>query len=121
MYIPKEKEVDRIGTLTDTELNQAKILVEVKKERDRQNQMWGEQNYEIFDKGDIDHYSSMATNRKKLNEVKVRNNLLFWSDVLLEEVYESLCEPNPFKCREELIQVAAVAVAMIESLDRNKK
>lgn len=75
------------------------VLHEVEFERHRQEATWGEQNLpaaEYFmilaeEVGEV----AMAINEKKLGTVNA-------SDV-----------------REELIQVAAVAVAMVESLDRN--
>jgi len=37
---------------------------------------------------------------------------------LLEEVYEALCEADPDARKAELIQVAAVALAEIESINK---
>ena len=83
------------------------VLTEVAEERRRQDNLWGEQNHEPS----------------------------IWSMILTEEVGE-LCEamnrhyfgastPKEFAkaiedMREEAIQVAAVATAFIEALDRNK-
>jgi hypothetical protein len=41
-----------------------------------------------------------------------------WRHILLEEIHEALDEVVADKLRAELIQVAAVAVAWIEALDR---
>ena len=41
-----------------------------------------------------------------------------WDGILLEEVYEALAEADPIKRRAELVQVAAVAVRIIEQIDR---
>jgi hypothetical protein len=43
-----------------------------------------------------------------------------WAHILLEEVFEAFTETAPAKQREEMVQVAAVAVAIIEYLDRKK-
>ena len=82
------------------------IFDEIQEERERQDKLWGEQN----------HHPSV------------------WTNILMEEVGEVAkeasqlwFEPNG-ACRsaakmhyvKELIQVAAVAVAMIESFNRNK-
>jgi len=76
------------------------ILEEINKERERQDKKWGEQNHDMAD----------------------------WYTILGEEVGEvgkAICEHKLQKIyaaariREELIQVAAVAVNMIESYDRN--
>jgi hypothetical protein len=44
-----------------------------------------------------------------------------WFDILLEEICEAFCEEKPEKQRKEMIQVAAVAVCIIEYLDRENK
>jgi NTP pyrophosphatase (non-canonical NTP hydrolase) len=88
--------------------NQDLIVEEVRFERRRQDDIWGQQNHD----------------------------LAIWIMILTEEVGEAAkeaCdatfpkEPDPWagrrariRYRQELIQVAAVAVAMIESLDRNQ-
>lgn len=41
-----------------------------------------------------------------------------YAGMLLEEVYEALAEADPGKMREELIQVMAVTMKMIEKIDR---
>lgn len=69
------------------------ILKEVNLERDKQDQKWGEQNHDGFK----------------------------WLAILGEEVGEcnkAFLEGDLKNFREELIQVAAVAVAIIESIDR---
>lgn len=90
-----------------------KIFNEIRFERERQNEKWGEQNHSPIE----------------------------WIGILTEEVGEASKEAVDFhfadkkgyvpemvryekwnsstKYREELIQVAAVAVQMIECLDRN--
>jgi hypothetical protein len=41
-----------------------------------------------------------------------------WADVLLEEVFEAMAEDDPVKLVGELTQVAAVAVAWVEAIER---
>jgi NTP pyrophosphatase (non-canonical NTP hydrolase) len=68
------------------------VLEEVARERSRQDERWGEQNHEP----------------------------LRWLAILVEEVGEvgkAILDRQGL--RDELVQVAAVAVAAIESLDRN--
>lgn len=43
-----------------------------------------------------------------------------WSDILLEETMEAMAETDTARLRAELIQVAAVAVRWINSIDRRK-
>ena len=83
------------------------ILKEIQEERTRQDKKWGEQNYKPIE----------------------------WIAILLEEVGEVAKEAVDFhfgntsytqkhlitRYRKELVQVAAVAIAMIECLDRNKQ
>jgi len=73
------------------------VLIEVRNERDKQDSKWGMQN----------HHPA------------------WWLSILGEEfgeVCKAVCENNDtgeWSYREELVQVAAVAVAMIECFDRN--
>lgn len=41
-----------------------------------------------------------------------------WLDILREEVLEAFAEDDPARLRTELVQVAAVAVAWVEAIDR---
>lgn len=74
------------------------ILDEVDRERERQTKLWGVQNHEPWG----------------------------WLPILMEEVGEVATELCTFSRTDfsnyetELIQVAAVAVAMVESIRRNK-
>lgn len=81
----------------------SKVLVEVETERTRQDEIWGEQNHRPAD----------------------------WLTILMEEVGEAAKhavetrfdyggDSNYSKYRREMVQVAAVAVAAVESLDRGK-
>jgi len=71
------------------------VFAEVKAERERQESLWGQQNHEP----------------------------LLWNAILGEEVGEvanAILERDPANYRTELIQVAAVAIAMVQSFDRNQ-
>jgi hypothetical protein len=106
----------------------AMILVEVADERGRQDDRWGEQNHPIlFDSRTREVYARQAETWKKINDQRVdkrvregvspdkRNG---WDGILQEEVFEALGAPTTHEVREELVQTAAVVVAMIQSLDR---
>jgi len=77
------------------------IYIEVARERIRQETKWGQQNHQP----------------------------IIWSNILGEEfgeVYKAINEAifngsSWLDYREELVQVAAVAIAAVESLDRNTK
>ena len=82
------------------------VLDEVKVERERRERLWGEQNHDPQD------YFAILS--EEVGEVA-------------KEVVEWRFNPAPKKredrltfMRHELIQVAAVAVAMIEAIDRRK-
>lgn len=106
----------------------------VRDEREAQDAKWGEQNHPDLDPHDIPevvriHYAFRAQRWKEINaqragngcEVKYRlpaASCTAWEGVLLEEVYEALAESDPVRLREELVQVAAVATAWIEAIDR---
>jgi NTP pyrophosphatase (non-canonical NTP hydrolase) len=82
--------------------NQEKIIEEIKQERIIQDDKFGEQNWSPIE----------------------------WIAILAEEVGEAAKEANDYRWnpqkfnrsnyRNELIQVAAVALSMVECLDRNK-
>lgn len=74
---------------------QLSVAEGIQQERDRQNEKWGPQNH----------------------------NPMKWLTILMEEVGEAakeILEHRPLMYRAEMVQVAAVAQAMIESFDRNE-
>ncbi len=75
------------------------VLSEVRFERERQDRKWGQQNHPPF--------TWLAILGEEVGE---SNN------AALEAVFGSM---DPKNYREELIQVAAVAVAAVEAYDRN--
>ena len=85
--------------ITDSLYNDSinkKVLTEIETERARQDSKWGIQNHEP----------------------------LKWNAILGEEfgeVSKAILENDTENYREELIQVAAVAIAAVESLDRQKR
>ena len=77
-------------------MNKDKIVKFIMAERARQDEKWGEQNHDIYK----------------------------WLAILGEEVGEAnkaALENDYSELMEELIQIGAVTVAMIESLERNRK
>ena len=77
-------------------MNQKQILKAIEVERKNQDDKWGEQNHNIFK----------------------------WLAILGEEVGEankSALEENSEELVEELIQISAVSVAMLESIYRNSQ
>ncbi len=83
-----------------------KVLNQIAHEREAQNRKWGEQNHEPT------HWLAIL-----LEEVgEVAKDVVEYKAVKSERVQRNHLD----NARIELIQVAAVAVAMIESLDRKR-
>jgi hypothetical protein len=82
------------------------------REHERQDEKWGQQNHEMGAKHG--KMKELADQMKGLNYHRSHS----WYTILMEEVYESFAEFKPERQREEMIQVAAVAVQIIEYLDR---
>jgi hypothetical protein len=92
------------------------IFEAVDEERKRQNEKWGEQNHPML---------NVPFNREGMIQGQLTYKQLndggkdcCWFAILLEEVYEAFSETDPAKQREEMVQAAAVAVQIIEYLDR---
>ena len=96
------------------------VLQQVADERARQDNRFGIQDHPIIAVNrpghNPDFFGMVAQECKEDWAEGVRD----WATILLEEVYEALAETDPKRIREELVQVAAVAAAAIESLDRRK-
>ena len=89
------------------------ILDEIKQERIRQNNKWGEQNHSPIEWMAILMEEVGEVSKEALeHHFKYPNKSGEFSD----EIQESRME----NYREELIQVAAVASQMVECYDRNK-
>lgn len=93
----------------------ATVLADVAAERRRQDVRWGEQNHPD---GTGDWHAADATQARKECEQAASIGELSWRHILLEEVAEAVAEGRPDELRRELIQVAAVAVAWAEAIDR---
>jgi len=93
-----------------------RVLQEVLAERVRQDERWGEQNHPDGT-GDRRWVDVANVIRGEVDD-DARFGRTNWNGVLREEVFEALAESDPAKLRAELIQVAAVTVAWVESIDR---
>ena len=91
------------------------VLREVARERQRQDARWGEQNHPD---GASDVYAATADHYREICQAHAAEGHCTWKDILLEEVWEAFAEPDPAKLRAELVQVAAVAAAWAEAIDR---
>ena len=95
------------------------ILKEVRNERRRQDEKWGE--VQAIPNGTggpgRDRQRDMF---KALTDRKMERGTVTFLDVLQEEVAEAFAETDPDRLREELIQSAAVCVKWAEAIDRQK-
>jgi hypothetical protein len=97
-----------------------KIFEEIKAERKRQDEKFGEQNYSLWNR--FFDVGFCKTKEKFYREINKKEDFRFsWMSILLEEVYEAFSTKKIEKQRAEMIQVAAVAVAIIECIDRKTK
>ncbi|KOX45283.1 hypothetical protein ADL19_23445 [Streptomyces purpurogeneiscleroticus] len=105
------------------------VLDEVARERVAQDEKWGEQNHpdgtgprEVFQ---VRYMHELARDTRRATDAAAgktpgleHHGPLTWRHILLEEVFEALAEEKPAELRTELVQVAAVAAAWVEALDR---
>jgi len=94
------------------------VLQEVCDERDEQDDKWGEQNHPDGTGGE--RAKAAADTCRKARQRAFSDEDGTWLHILGEEVAEAFAEADPEKLRVELVQVAAVAVAWIEAIDRRK-
>lgn len=105
----------------------ARVLADIVRERVAQEEKWGQQNHPDgtgetweFCSGQHDGWAEEAADdaRRRCQEAPERP----WGDtyalILNEEVAEAFAEQDPVALRAELVQVAAVAAAWVEKLDR---
>jgi hypothetical protein len=103
------------------------ILEEIQAERKRQDEKWGEQNHPFvppnLSNDDVIDYVNNSIMARDFCDQEFSAGRGTWNEILNEEYHEAFAEAalgNVKEFREELIQVAAVVVAMIECLDRKE-
>lgn len=106
------------------------IFEEIKAERAKQEVKWGVQTHpctarQIPDSGNLTELELCAahlipTEAQAKHQCNSNTELgsITYADIAIEELVESIVEPDPKARRIELIQLAAVCVGWIESLDR---
>ena len=92
------------------------ILEDIRAERRRQENKWGEQNHPLGFGGP--NTKRVADFARLQCDTRAKKGVLTWEDILREEYSEALAEDDLAKAREELIQVAAVCVAIVDWIDR---
>ncbi|WP_329168330.1 hypothetical protein OG709_29980 [Streptomyces sp. NBC_01267] len=98
------------------DIAQARVLADVKRERDAQDAIFGVQDLPDGTGGPL--YECMANTVRQECDRAFEVGRGTFGDVFLEEVYEAMAETDPAKLRAELIQVVAVGVKWIEAIDR---
>lgn len=117
----------QIETNDAVRMHGADILGEIAAERGRQVEKWGVQHHPDSTGGEVEHAFGMARYLpgwvNLARSMKARCDRLHhlgrdtWEAILTEEFCEAMAESDPARLREELVQVAAVAVAWIEDID----
>jgi hypothetical protein len=96
----------------------ADVFQAISHERERQDAKWGEQNHPDGTADHADYRRVQAEFRRAQCELAAASGGLTWRHILDEEVAEAFAESDPVKLRMELIQIAAVAVAWCQAIDR---
>lgn len=102
--------------MTTPSITTDRVLADVLAERIRQDEKWGEQNHPD---GTGQYPEALAADVARMAcQNAAEGGHLDWLHILREEVAEAFAEADPARLRTELIQVAAVAVAWAEAIDR---
>lgn len=94
-----------------------RVLEDVRAERYAQDAKWGQQNHPDGTGPTIPTLNRADYARRECDYAH-QHGVGTWRHILEEEHAEALAERDPEKLRAELIQVAAVAVAWVEAIDR---
>jgi thiosulfate/3-mercaptopyruvate sulfurtransferase len=94
------------------------IAAEIAAERRRQLARWGRQDHPSIGPAGTEPFVPVARAWRAINDARMESGAHSWDAILLEEVFEALVEVDPARRRHELVQVAAVAAAEIEAIDR---
>ncbi|MCZ7414292.1 hypothetical protein [Streptomyces sp. WMMC897] len=95
--------------------DRGQLLAEVLRERARQDARFGQQDYPHTDPASVELCAELTEDQRRINANPAERT---WTSVLLEEVYEAGAETDSARARTELVQVAAVALAAAEAIDR---
>jgi hypothetical protein len=104
-----------------------KVLEEVAAERAAQDAKWGEQNHRDGTGWgtwpENPTWDDLCLGSQEGAELESMARQILeghpsWVAILMEEVGEALEQSDPVKLRAELVQIAAVAVAWVEAIDR---
>lgn len=108
---------DEVTFIDNLRAKDGAILVEVGRERVRQDEEWGEQNHPD---GTDTRWAVVADGMKAKCQIKADKGTLTFRDIFEEEIWEAYGEEDPERLRVELVQAAAVLVAWIGAIDRRR-
>lgn len=91
----------------------------IARERERQDAKWGEQNHPDGTSCDIRSVKAAQVTREQC-QAAAEGGYITWRHILAEEVAEAFAEEDLESLADELIQVAAVATAWVESIYRRQ-
>lgn len=100
-----------------------RTLKKIEAERARQDEKWGQRDYPDGTGPRVVHagFLGFMEEQAKVARMRCWSNARTqdnWRDILLEEVYEAMAEDDPHRLATELVEVAAVAVAWVEAIER---
>lgn len=101
-------------------MSRLSILGDIDHERDRQDAKFGPV-HNLPDGTSRQDWGVIEAAAKAICDAASRDGKVTWRDILMEEVAEAFAADDPQHLREELVQVAAVAVKWIEAIDRRPK
>jgi hypothetical protein len=96
-----------------------RVLADLNKERDQQDEMWGPQYSHPDGTGGVHRW--LADSYRDLCQANFDAGEGTFADILLEEVFEAMAESDPVLLRGELVQAGAVIVKWIEAIDRREE
>lgn len=100
--------------------SETSVLNEIEAERQRQDKKWGQQDHSIIEWMPI-LMEEVGEASKEAVDFHFQSGLQPKDGSFAGEYITSIQSERLYNIRKELIQVAAVAVAIVESIDRNRK
>jgi hypothetical protein len=99
----------------------AQIFSEVHIERLRQDNKWGEQHHAVRRDSEASFFKYEVDTAKRRYEAYAKDGHATWFDIALEEFWEVFAEGGAKRQREELVQLIAVCVHIVEDIDYKAK
>jgi hypothetical protein len=98
-----------------------RIFAEIDRERKQQDEKWGEQNHPMVrDDFNFKEAGTILKHMRFENDLENDFGEKTWLNIIGEELAEAVLATSLQEQRKEMVQVAAVAVQIIEYLDRRE-